>query len=240
MTELIVKEGIVWVPVEVTERRGGFMKAWAEGAREWREAEANGASGFIPVHQAWQEYEPVQLPGGKDMELPGKDAIVSAFLQEVVKFVDREITPRVTRLQDEIKKNGETPLNRNKLGVLYAQYGKVEQAEAEFLKAVAKQEYLPALLNLGNIQSLKGAWPKAREYYERAAKVDSKNPKVLLAQSRSYYASEQYDVARAKYQELEAVDKAIAEQFAYLGGSQESGSRASDVEAVQQQVLWAE
>ena len=239
-SELIIKDDVVWIPVEVTERRGGFMQAWAAGAREWREAVAGGTAGFIPVHQAWQEYEPVQLPGGRDMAMPGKDAIVSAFLQEVVKFVDREITPRVTRLQEEIKKSGDTPLNRNRLGVLYAQYGKTDQAEAEFLRATAKQQYLPALLNLGNIQSLKRAWAKARQYYDQAAKLEPRNPKVLLAQSRIYYAAEQYDLARSKFQELEAVDKAIAEQYAYLGGSQESSTRAGDVETERQQVLWAE
>jgi tetratricopeptide (TPR) repeat protein len=240
VSELIIKDGAVWIPVEVTERRGGFMKAWAEGAREWREATAGGTAALIPVRQAWQEYEPVQLPGVKEMELPGKDAIVSAFLQEVVKFVDREIAPRVTRVQEEIRKNGETPPNRNKLGVLYAQYGKMDQAELEFKKAIAKQEYLPALLNLGNIQTKKGAWPAAKGYYERAAKLEPKNPKVLLAQSRTYYAAEQFDLARAKYQELAAVDNSIAEQFAYLGGAQDTGARAADIEAERQQVLWAE
>jgi tetratricopeptide (TPR) repeat protein len=238
--ELIIKDRMVWIPVEVTERRGGFMKAWAEGAREWREATADGTAAFIPVRQAWQEYEPVQLPGGKEMPLPAKDAIVSAFLQEVVKFVDREITPRVTGIQDEIKKNGDTPVNRNRLGVLYAQYGRTDQAETEFLKAIARQQYLPALLNLGNIQSLKGAWTKAREYFDQAAKLEPKNPKVLLALSRTHYAAEQYDLARAKYLELEAVDKAIAGQFAYLGGSQSTGTRAGDVQTERQQVLWAE
>lgn len=239
-SELIIRDGIVWIPVEVTERRGGFMKAWTEGAREWREATASDSAGFIPVHQAWQEYEPVQLPGGMEMAMPERDAVVSAYLQEVVKFVDREISPRVARLQQDIKKSGDTPANRNKLGVLYAQYGKTDQAEAEFLKATAKQQYLPALLNLGNLQSLKGAWQKAREYYERAAKLEPKNPKVLLAQSRTYYAEEKYDLARAKYQDLASVDSAFAEQFAYLGGSQESGTRASESEAVRQQIVWAE
>ena len=239
-SELIIRDGVIWVPIEVTERRGGFMKSWAEGAREWREAESDGSAGFIPVRQAWREYEPVQLPGSKEMELPAGDVVVGAFQKEVQRFVDREIAPRVARLQEEIRKNGDTPANRNKLGVLYAQYGKTVQAETEFLKAVAKQSYLPALLNLGNLQSLKGAWPKAREYYDRAARLEPRNPKVLLALARTYYASEQYDLARAKYQELAGTDKALAEQFAYLGGLQESGTRASEAGTAKQQIPWAE
>ena len=104
--------------------------------------------------------------------------------------------------------------------------------EVEFLKAIAQQDYLPALLNPGNIQTLRAAWPKAQEYYDRAAKPEPKNPKVLLALSRTYYAAEQYDLARAKHQELAALDKETADQFAYLAGSQDSGSRAGDVEEV--------
>jgi hypothetical protein len=240
-SELIIRDGVVWIPVEVTERRGGFMKAWTEGAREWREAVADGSAGFIPLSTAWQEYEPVQLPGEKEIALPSKDAIVSAFLQEVVRFVDREIAPRVSELQAAIKKtNGDTPSNHNRLGVLYAQYGKMDQAEAEFKKTIAKQEYLPGLINLGNIQSKKGAWAAAKIFYDRAAAVDSKNANVLLAQLRMYNATEQFDLARAKYAELASVDSTLAEQFAYLGGGQETGSRAGNTEAERQRVVWVE
>ena len=70
--------------------------------------------------------------------------------------------------------------------------------------------------------------------------MDPKNPKVLLAQSRTYYAEEKFDLARAKYQELATLDKALAEQFVYLNGPQESATRASDVNSARQQTLWAE
>lgn len=246
MTELIVKKDaamndVAWVPVEVTERRGGFMKAWVEGAREWREAEAQGSAGFIPIRSAWNEYEPVQLPGSSELSLPGDDAIVSAFLQEVTKFVDREIAPRISQMEQDIKRTGGTPAAYNKLGVLYAQYGKLDQAEAAFRLAIGKQNYLPGLLNLGNLYSLKNDWTRAQEQYELAARLEPQNPAVLLALARAYYASEHYDLARAKHQELAKVDRNLAERYAYLGGTGEAGGdRAGEAASRLRQIEWTE
>jgi tetratricopeptide (TPR) repeat protein len=67
-TGLIVNGNTAWVPVEVTERRGSFMKAWVKGVREWRLAESRDSAGFHPVHDAWQEYEPVGLPGSEILQ----------------------------------------------------------------------------------------------------------------------------------------------------------------------------
>ena len=35
--ELVIKENKAWIPLEVTAREGGFLKAWQMGAQEWRE-----------------------------------------------------------------------------------------------------------------------------------------------------------------------------------------------------------
>jgi len=217
------------------------MKAWAEGARQWQLAESRGSAGFYPVHDAWEEYEPVGLPGGREIALPDRNAIVSAFLHEVARFVDYEIAPRVARLEQEIKKSGGTPADHNKLGVLYAQYGKFDQAEAELRKATAKKGYVPGLLNLGNVYFLKKDWRRAQEQYERAAQIEPKNPLVLLALSRTYHEAAQYNMARARHKELAAVDKRLAERFAYLGGARgmEAG-RAGQSETLRRHVLWAE
>ncbi len=90
---LIFRGDKSWVPVEVTQISGGFLKAWELGAKEWRENAARNQVGFYPLREAWQEYEPVQLTGGVEMTLPGRDAIVNAFLQQVEQLVGREITP---------------------------------------------------------------------------------------------------------------------------------------------------
>jgi tetratricopeptide (TPR) repeat protein len=239
--ELIAKGGQVWVPVETTVRKGGFMKAWTQGARQWREADSRGTAGFYPLHDAWQEYEPVGLPGpAEEIVLADEATVFSAFQQEVARFVDREISPRVARLEEDIRKTGGDPSTHNKLGILYARYGKYERAEAEFRKAMGQQEYVPALVNLGNLLLLQRNPEHAREFYEKAADKEPRNPKVLLALSRCYHECEQYDLARAIHEQLAEVDRQLAERYSYLGGAGDTGSRAASSGTREWPFLWAE
>jgi len=127
--DLIFKDNKTWIPVEVTEIDVGFLKAWQTGAKEWREAVAREQEGFFPMHECWKLYEPVGLPGaGPEVSIPSIDKILNGYLQEVITFIDREIYPKVAKLQAEIKRSGGSPKDVNKLGVLYARYGLMERA----------------------------------------------------------------------------------------------------------------
>jgi hypothetical protein len=87
--DLIFRGEQSWVPVEVTQISGGFLKAWQLGAKEWRENAVSSQAGFFPLHEAWQLFEPVALPGNLEIALPAKEAIVSAFLQQAEEFAGR-------------------------------------------------------------------------------------------------------------------------------------------------------
>jgi len=238
---MIVADGQAWVPVETTIRTGGFMKAWAEGVRQWQQASSRDSAKLYPVHAAWQVYEPVGLPGAPgEIKLPDEAAIIRDFQREVTRFVDREISPRVAQLEEEIRKGGGDSATRNKLGILYARYGRYADAEDEFRKAVGREEYVPALVNLGNLFLLQGQAARALEFYERAAEKDPRNARVLLGLARSYHETEHYDLARTRYQQLSALNRSLAERYAYLGGTAEGGGRAADTEWARRQILWEE
>ena len=53
-----------------------------------------------------------------------------------------------------------------------------------FEKLLAKEDYVPALLNMGNILYLSDQKEKALDYYNRALSKDPENPRVLLAVAR--------------------------------------------------------
>lgn len=154
--DLIFQNGKTWIPIEVTARSEGFLLAWQEGAKEWREFDSRQQAGFLPIRDGWQSYEPVGLPGTQLLSLPADDKVVDAFTKETTRFIEREIYPRVAAIQAEIKSTNESPKAVNKLGVLYARYGQYDTAERELLRAIRGDEYMPALLNLGNIYYLKG------------------------------------------------------------------------------------
>ena len=62
-SEYVAYQGKVWLPVEITLRHQGFLKAWELGAKEWNENNPIGQAGFYPVQEAWKVYKPVGLTG---------------------------------------------------------------------------------------------------------------------------------------------------------------------------------
>jgi tetratricopeptide (TPR) repeat protein len=238
--DLIFHDEKSWIPVEVTES-AGFLRAWQDGAREWRENLSNNQAAFYPLHDAWRLYEPVALPGAEvAVTLPPNEQIVSAYQAEAIKFINQEISTRVAALEDQIRKAEDPRKPTNELGVLYARFGHYDQAQKEFAKLLAKEDYVPALLNMGNILYLSDQKEKALEYYNRAYAKDPENPKVLLAVAKANHDLENYGTVKKLYAELKARDPDLAQQFAYLGLKGEEATRAADVGGVSGVVVWEE
>ena len=55
------------------------------------------------------------------------------------------------RLKAEIKRTNNSPKALNHLGVLYAPYGLMDRAEAQFKKALQRGDYSFPLIKMGNI-----------------------------------------------------------------------------------------
>src|SRR2546426_10443556 len=67
----------------------------------------------------------------------------------------------------------DSPVARSKLGVALAQQGRLDEAIAEFSKALSlRPTYAPAYSNLGNAYREKGMLPEALVAYERALAID--------------------------------------------------------------------
>jgi len=230
----------VWVPLEVTER-DGFLDAWQAGARLWQEAVAENIAQFYPIHEAWATYEPVGLPGtDTEMPLPERESIENAFYKELMRFIDREIYPRVQQLQAKLSQDSNDIKTRNRLGVLYARYGVYDKAKTEFEKVLTVGEYAPSLCNLGNIGMLEEEYMKALSYYQRANAVEPSNTKVLLGLSRVHYALQNYTMARLAHEELAGIDKTMAEKYAFLRVQDSTGERAAQADQLKGEVLWDE
>jgi tetratricopeptide (TPR) repeat protein len=239
--DLIVVEGRVWVPVEVTETQGGFLKAWSAGAKQWRENAAARQANLYPLSEAWKTFEPVGLPGeGEDLVFPQAKDIEKSFAGEFDRFLHREVDDRAAALEKEVQKSKNSPSAVNKLGLLYARFGIMDQAEKQFRKAVGKEEYLPGLVNLGNILYLKKDFPGAMSLFERARKKEPNNPSVLLNIARIFHEQEKYDSARKSYETLAAVDPKLAEENRYLTLQGDDSARASDASGQKERMAWQE
>jgi len=235
-TMIIDSGGIAWVPVEITMRNQGFLRAWQLGAKEWAENSATGLAGFYPVEDAWAVYQPVGLPGTENtLAMPQADAILHAYLAEMQKLIDDSVQPQIVELKKQISAQ-QSPAAMNRLGVLYAKYGEPDEAEANFKMALAVRPYLPAIINLGNLYFLKDNWQEALSYYEQANGLAPNNPRILLGIARAARELQDYPLMAQVYGKVKSIDPKLASEFAYLG--EEQGGRAVDVESARRAVLW--
>lgn len=240
LDDLIFRDDGVWIPIETTILDEGFVRAWATGAQQWRRYAPVGEAGFFSTEEAWSRYEPVAFNVSTfEVAPPPADRVVSTFRRELDTFVEQEIQLRERPLLGRLERDpGHSPTN-NRLGVLYARFGRVNEAERYFLRAVTDREFAPALANLGNVELLRGDPASARDYYARALAADDDNVGALAGLARVQYELEQFADAQQTFARIESIDSEVADRLSYLGGGTQSG-RAADPETAAESVLWGE
>lgn len=241
--DLIVAAGRLWLPIEATMRDGDFMGAWAEAAREWRDAGSRAEAAIYPVHDAWKVYEAVGFSASGDpLPVPAPDTgeMLRRYRAELERIALAEIGPREARLKAEAAKADASPRTHNSLGVLYARYGLLDKAEAAFLAAIAKDRYNTALVNLGNVRYVQARYDEAADLLAEARSVDPANPAILVAYSRAALAAGDRAASEEAYAALVAADPGLASRYSYLGKPADGSPRASESIGASGPMEWME
>ena len=223
--DYLVNNEKIWIPVEITMIHDGFLKAWQEGARQWKEALARNQAAIYPVREAWSLYEPTASVEEARVIAPDKVRVISRYADSWKRFTAREMADREKTLKEALTKR-DTPANRNKLGVLYAGYGLYDQAEAQFA-AGAKAQNLYCMINLANIRFVRADYAAALTGYQAALKMDARNPDALAGAARSEYERDNLKPALAWYEKLKEASPSAALAYAYIEKASASEDRAS-------------
>ena len=239
--ELIFRNERTWIPVEITALEGSFLDAWQQGAKQWREHLAREQAGFYPMADAWQSYRPVGLPGtAGSVAIPERDAVLRAYGEQVEEFINLQIYESEAVLRRQIRESNNAARWVNKLGVLYARYGLYERAVREFEKILESEDYVPAMLNIGNIHLQRQELQQAHRQFDRALQITPNDPNALLAVAQVNHELENYGTVQEVYQKLKNTDSKLAEQFAYLDMRGEEAVRAAQISGIDEMVLWVE
>ena len=238
---LIFEGDKVWVPVEITMFQESFEMAWKTGAKEWRENKSRGQTGFYPTRESWQTYQAVGFrEGSSGIQVPEREEVTTEFSRSLERYVEQEIYPKAARIHSLMDQSENKIRYLNRLAVLYGRYGLYDQALASLEKLVEQQEYIPALINLGNIHFLKKDFEQASTYYQRAFNTDNKNTAALLGIARCNHELENYGTVSKLYKHLTDLDPELSFRFSYLDLRGEEATRAADVLGLRQLVLWEE
>jgi tetratricopeptide (TPR) repeat protein len=224
--QYLVHRGQAWIPVETTALEHGFVAAWQTGAQQWLAAQRAGTASFFVTADAWQTYRPVAVPE-RDAPAPSTAPRVSAATdRELAVLWDRHLEPLLAAL--ESRRTDLSPSDyHNRMGVLNAQYGRLDTAAQHFDQALRGFDYLPALINRANVAALQGQNREARVYLERAAAQDADNSRVLLGLAWAQWRSGDHAAAEASWRAAESLEPRLAAQYPLVPADSAAGTRAA-------------
>ena len=238
--EFIFRNGTVWVPLQVSRIREGFMRAWMEGITLWnRYAEMADEQPFIPVSEAWNRYPSVNVYGETGGSVkPLDEKVVRAFENSLYRYIKREIDPQVERIREGRSFGDGRSCNR--LGILYATYGILPEAKEWFTKAL-EDEFEPAAVNLGNVSFLMDDYESAVLYFTQALEYRPNNRAALIGLARAKYELDVFTEADELYEQIKEIDPDLAERYSYLSSRVEgSVSQASSAADRKGDMVWDE
>lgn len=229
---LIVRDGVVWMPVETTALADGFVHAWQTGAQQWRRALADGSAGFFTTQEAWSEYSPVGVPTVGGAPRPETARALVATRAELGTFRELELEPRLRALRPQ-REEVDDPRILNREGVLYASYGLLDDAGASFRAALDSGAYVPAMINLANVLSIVGDYGGARSLLEQARREEPENARVLIGLAFALWESGDRDEARSTWEVASRASPGLARRYPLFGTPEETnGARAGSADPI--------
>ena len=235
----IEKDGRFWIPVDLTDPAKSFREAVFAAKMHW--SEQNNDSGnldFYTLAECREAYRPLPALGGSNTPIDLPEDFPASYKQTEALHIDWMIEDEIKDLQQRIDKSGGDNNLINQLGVLYAKYEKYDDAIAQFYRTTVEYEYMPSLVNLGNIYYLQDDLRMAIPFYERAYAVSPFDPRVLLAVAKVNHKLENYGNARDAYDKLVSIEPELAEQFIYLSLTGEEAVEAAQRVKEKDVVVW--
>jgi tetratricopeptide (TPR) repeat protein len=235
-TLFIEKGGRIWIPVDITASNLDFRGAVISARKQWEEDQENVL--LYSLTECREAYHPLgaQTGTGEAVVLP--TTIAELYKEAEAEHIDWMIEERIVALQEEISRSGNDERTINALGVLYARYEKYDEAIGEFTRTTVEHEYMPSLVNLGNIYYLEDDLRMAKPFYERAYEVAPFDPRVLLAVAKVNHKLENYGNARDAYDKLVNIEPELAQQFSYLNLTGEEAVEAAKKVKEKDVVVW--
>ena len=232
-SDLILRDdGSVWIPVEVTLVKDGFVKAWKEGASAWSSAVSNGKQEFVSLQAAWAKYRAPNMESIQQGALtpPQSTKVFEAYSKVLGILTTGETAEREKDYQDLLKKTPNDAWALNKLGQMYARWGKFTEARAQFDRITRNTKDVPAStwVNLGNLSYLEGKYQDAFDYYNKALAKNAESISALLGKARAALKLKRNAEKMDAYNQLSKVSPGVAEEYAYLISGVDDDDKADD------------
>jgi tetratricopeptide (TPR) repeat protein len=159
----------------------------------------------VDIHDAWQTYVPATLPEEVAQPAPSKETVLKLFPNDADDVASLRLSYSAQALKAAVEKNPKDEDALLKLGLLYAEHGRLQESAQWLDKLLAADPSHAAALNdRANVYLLSGDAAKAQDLYTKASAADPKDGRVLLNLAR----------AAAKAGDKAAAEKAFKDALA--------------------------
>jgi hypothetical protein len=210
----VVREGKLWVPVEVTLVGEPFMKAWEKGVENYKSWWEGPGLYLLDLRKAWKRFKPASLPAADwRPEFVSRDRIEEAYDEyRVIKKMS--LSHKTRRYVLALKENPEDVHSMHQLAIIYAQAGQPEEAIKLFEKAIALKPGDSALVNdVGNVYFLEGDYANACQFYDVASQFDSGDALIMVNLARCYMKLDKKEEARQAFSEAYRLKPDVSKQY---------------------------
>ena len=239
--DIIIFEDRAWVPIEITKVNSSFLEAWKTGSLQWRDNSSRNTAQLYPMYKSWEIYEPIGYIGeSTDISFSSMNDVEEVYAREMDRFVNRPLFARSSALEDKLQQSTNKHVILNRLGIIYARYGRINKAREYFNQVLKIKEYSPALLNLGNIFFMEDDLNNALFHYKRVQGLKPNNSLMLLQLSRIYNELGDFTESDVYFKKLQTTSPDLAARYSYLDISQAGSGRASGQGSYKGVMLWEE
>jgi len=200
----VVRGGTVWIPLETTMMNGSFLAAWKQGVKlNLAAAKASKRLDIVDIHQAWQQYPPVDLASDVQPAVVPPAADVNELVGADIRAITQEQTAGIEAEVASLRAKG-TEAAANRAAMLLSVARKYDDALGLLKQYVSSV----SLNNLGNIYFLTGDSLNAAKSYQAAMKADHNDAGIVLNVGVLKYTGGDEDGALASMtQGLELLDE---------------------------------
>ncbi len=230
--EAITKNGKVWIPIETTILSQGFMAAWTSASELVKKYSSPGPYEFIPVAAMRDTYPALPLPR-ETMQIaePAAPRVDAAFIASLSSLTDSLYVARLKSMDAALGSlSGRQAVKaRVQEGILHALFGRLQEAEDTFRKAIAEDPTLVSpYVNLANVKLLGNDNKAALEVVKLGLARNADSALLNLLAARIYLAGGDAVNSAVYLAKVQKANPELAARFAQLApaaGGAAGGSR---------------
>ncbi len=218
---LVMHDGMVWIPVEMTMVGSSFTRAWQKAAEEYRDWSSKGQAEIVNIQKAWELFKPVTLAATESRAAKiSREEIEALFPDELENLGRQRLANLSADYLERLKKDPRDVAALGQLGILYGENGMYAEALEQFQKILATDKNSSlALNNIGNISFLQERLEDAKIAYEASLASSPDDTGIMVNLTRVLLKLGKKEEAVRLFRKAADADPRVLRQSSGLAGS---------------------